>query len=654
MSFTYPMGLLGLIGIPVLIILYIIKSHYAEQTVASVYLWKLSEKFLKKKRRLRFGGLLSLLLQILAVIAISMTIAGPVIVLPDAANDYCFVLDASGSMTAQCEQKTRFEVGKERIRTLIEESEDGSTYSLILAGTTAFEAYAGETDREVALTMLDSLQCDWTDASCADALSIAQSYYTADHSPLTYLVTDKAYQTENINLINVSESEENYAFVSYGFTKQVPMLTVSGQVISYDRDAEITIELYVDDKKCAQTVVNATRLMPCDFSVETECESFSALRLEIANQDALMLDNQGVLYSTGETENNKTLLVSDAPAYLEYVLRASGKTSVDVVATGKYSQNSESYTGYGLYIFDSFSDPDKLPQSLPKNATVWLINPTKSIQGAGFGFREIVEAEGTLGSSSQTGDEKENPTDASGTDADADNQDEQQEKENRFEPTYTTSTSSFVKTLTKGLLGQTISVKKYARYIPDRNYTGLLNVGSDSLLFVGNNENGDRQVVFAFDLHDSDLPLQADYLILMNNLLTYSFPAVIEQTLYTVGDHATVNVPAGCTDMLLQAPSGKTVYPDFSSSYAYLSLEQAGTYHLTAMVNGEEREYYLFAQLPATESYEIAEESARMQMQSDSTVSDGFYDKLIWYFIILALAFVLDWGVYCYEQYQLR
>ena len=47
MSFLYPLGLLGLIGIPILIIIYILKNKYTEQTISSTYLWRLSEKFLK-------------------------------------------------------------------------------------------------------------------------------------------------------------------------------------------------------------------------------------------------------------------------------------------------------------------------------------------------------------------------------------------------------------------------------------------------------------------------------------------------------------------------------------------------------------------------------------------------------------------------------
>ena len=99
MSFLYPLGLLGLLGIPVLIIIYIIKSKYTEQTVSSTYLWILSEKFLKRRNPLnRLTGIISLILQILAVTAISLAIAHPMITIPDSANDYFFILDGSGSM----------------------------------------------------------------------------------------------------------------------------------------------------------------------------------------------------------------------------------------------------------------------------------------------------------------------------------------------------------------------------------------------------------------------------------------------------------------------------------------------------------------------------------------------------------------------------
>ena len=68
MSFLYPLGLLGLIGIPILIIIYILKNKYTEQTISSTYLWRLSEKFLKKKKPIsKISGIISLILQIVCL-----------------------------------------------------------------------------------------------------------------------------------------------------------------------------------------------------------------------------------------------------------------------------------------------------------------------------------------------------------------------------------------------------------------------------------------------------------------------------------------------------------------------------------------------------------------------------------------------------------
>ena len=38
----------------------------------------------------------------------------------------------------------------------------------------------------------------------------------------------------------------------------------------------------------------------------------------------------------------------------------------------------------------------------------------------------------------------------------------------------------------------------------------------------------------------------------------------------------------------------------------------------------------------------------------ENNFRDGIYDELIVLFIILAVIYMADWMVYCYEQYQLR
>ena len=49
MRFLNPAGLWLLLGVPILIIIYLIKAHHEERQVSSTYIWKLSEKFMKKR-----------------------------------------------------------------------------------------------------------------------------------------------------------------------------------------------------------------------------------------------------------------------------------------------------------------------------------------------------------------------------------------------------------------------------------------------------------------------------------------------------------------------------------------------------------------------------------------------------------------------------
>ena len=114
MSFLQPLGFLALLAIPVLIIIYIIKSKYTEQVIPSTYLWELSERFLKRKNPLKaITGILSLILQILAVVFIALAIAHPTFVIKGGASDYCFVLDSSASMNIVEGNKSRFDGAKD-------------------------------------------------------------------------------------------------------------------------------------------------------------------------------------------------------------------------------------------------------------------------------------------------------------------------------------------------------------------------------------------------------------------------------------------------------------------------------------------------------------------------------------------------------------
>ncbi|MGM9641586.1 MAG: VWA domain-containing protein, partial [Eubacteriales bacterium] len=234
MNFLYPLGLLGLIGIPILILIYIIKSKYAEQTVASTYLWTLSEKFLKRKKPISpLAGIISLILQILAVTAISLIIAHPIITIPGSAQEYCFILDASGSMNAEENGISRFDRAKEQIEERIKTSSDGSRYTLITVSNLTNTVFEQITDKKQALEMLDELKVGYVDIELTGAIGIAQKYFDDNRSAKTVLFTDTSYeQATNIEVVNIAGSEKNTAISGVNWVIADGQLTLTGRVDS--------------------------------------------------------------------------------------------------------------------------------------------------------------------------------------------------------------------------------------------------------------------------------------------------------------------------------------------------------------------------------------------------------------------------------------
>lgn len=623
MKFVYPLGLLGLIGIPILIIIYIIKNKYTEQTISSTYIWQLSEKFLKNKKPIsKLKGLISLILQCLAVLVISLLIAHPVFIIPNSASEYCFILDGSASMNKLEGDKTRFEIAKEKIEDEIDKSLNGSKYTLIFVGNETSEIIKNYTDKSKAKEVIEKLSATYVSNKCSDSLNLAQQYFDANSSMKTYLVTDKPYETKNIELINVASNDENYAIVSSdyemlplefnedGSVKNQAKIKVTGQVISYTTTLDLTISLYVNDVKSATTKVNAVAASNTSYTLEVERDNFDKLEVVIENQDNIDLDNHYETYNLAAEHNYKALVVSDNPFFLVAGLQAYGINTVDQVATKDY--DSLKNVGYGLYIFDSYT-----PISIPRDGAIWFFNQKESLDGTRFTYKDSIVPEkgAVLEKSKVYGDDKK---------------------------------------LLEGLTDKELYVERYNVYGINKSFSTLYTCEGNPIIFSGVSAYGNREVVFGFDLHYSNLPLDYNFLRLFSNLLDYSFPSVIDESNYVCGDELTVNVLASAKTIRLTAPSGKQSYLDTNNGTAKAILSEIGTYKISVRLqNDEVQEFSVYSSYPLDENK--VEDTLMMSLAGtqEFNYSNGTYDNLTVLFVLLGLLFVADWMVYCYEQHQL-
>lgn len=621
MSFLYPLGFLALIGIPILILIYIIKNRYTEQTIAATYLWTLSEQFLKRRIPInRITGIINLILQILAVILISIILAHPVISLPNAANAYCFILDGSGSMNIVQDGKPRFDQGKEKIVELIAGSMPGSTYTLIFAGNTTDTLFENLSDKERAIDEVNKLTVAYKENQLTDAVNIAQRFFNNYPYALTYLVTDKNFnQTENVNLINVSAPVENYSLSNLDYRLTEGQLQVTGSVTSYTSDATLTLNLYYDgsDQVYATQKIEVkgrdeeNNLHPANFEFMCNQQDFASIKVEIAEEDSLALDNQVDIFNVKHENISRTLLVSDTPFLMQAALIAAGNTQVDVKKTTEYDPEQ---TGYGLYIFESFT-----PEEMPREGAVWFVNPQKSIEGGNFSYQLETEA---------------------------------------ISPAkFSTSTSTLVRTLLEGVSKRDFELYRYSKLGLGGKFTTLISCDGNPILFIGTNKYGNREAVFAFDIKDSALySLFVDSPIIVSNLLAYSFPEVINNTSYVCGETLQVNMVADCKSIRIESPLGNINYPDTSTAISEYELNEVGAYKVfLIMKDDSERLVNVYSSLPVNErAPDVIGESFIIAGTPEVSALNGIIDNLLIIFIILAVIAVADYGVYCYEQYQLR
>ena len=254
MSFNFPFGLLLLLAIPVLIIIYIIKNKYKEKVISSSYIWDLSKKFLKKKNPLNsIANLLNLIIQCVCIAFLSFSLADPVFNFQNSAENEVYILDASASMKALNENgETRFVAAKNQIKELVNDTPNGSTYTLIVSDSNSRTLCKNIEDKDIFISLLDRVEIDYGESELENAISLAQSLASVGEGSNFSLFTDKDIKVEDgIKAINVSDTTKNYAISDLRIDEieeeEVPYILLEADVISFSEDTSLTVEFIIDE-----------------------------------------------------------------------------------------------------------------------------------------------------------------------------------------------------------------------------------------------------------------------------------------------------------------------------------------------------------------------------------------------------------------------
>lgn len=573
MSFVYPAGLLALLGVGVLVLVALLRRKYEETTLSSTFLWRLAQRYQKQNQTVqRLKKALVFVLELLCVILAALLIAQPVITLPGADTGYVAILDGSGSMRiAGADGKTRFERAKEAILSDAQALPWGSRVTVILAGDDA-EIAAQNLGAGDVRAALEDAQCGYGAGDLSGAMALCQQLFDAGEGTQACLYTDgDAPQAENLAVADArGEGEWNVSISSLADEGSIYGTAFVAGVVSDGRDANVAFELYLDGEKQdgeklefsvnGQKQDGGTVYCPAGERLEVsilvrQAYSFSDVRICALADDGLTEDNEYRLYAKPE-KTTRVLLAGENAYFLERAL--SVFDSVDLTTAETIGETA--LEGYDIYVFDGC-----MPDDLPQDGAVWLINPPRSPRRLGIVFGEAL-----------VGAPVSPVREWDGEDCGA---------------------------LVQDLAMQDAALVRFREVTEQGGFAPVLLCGKMPVLLAGRSQEGFAQLVMPFDLQDSNLPLLPDYVVLMRNMLDFSAPPMLSAQDFACGEAVYPKVMARCEKLFLQTPDMTVRTIEEDAREAGVRLTAPGGYTLLQeLAGGEERILSFFAHMPREES----------------------------------------------------
>lgn len=626
MSFVYPAGLWALLALALPLALALLRRRAELTNVSSAYLWRLAERQRQKKGALRaLKRALFVGMQLAAVALAALLIARPALLLPGSGVDVAVVLDASGSMRMRDGAgQTRFERAAQAAQRDMARLPWGASVTVLLAGDTACVAADHVRGGAQLRAALEGAACGWGAGDVQGALSLCQAMLEEGSVSRVLLYTDTVYESaEGLEVVCLrGEDEWNLSVDSLEAEDSLYGTLLTARMTASGRSADVRLELSVDGALREESGITlsvngleqAGMTVHCPEGEETavsllvrQTYDFSDARLAACVQDGLAEDNEIRLFHSGE-KTARVLLVGENPYFWQRALEALPQTELTVAD----EPGKAPLTGYDIYAFDGC-----LPERLPRDGAVWLLNPPRSPREAGA----VLGRRLTGGYLSGAG-----------------------------------TASALAEELTQNLALRDAAVARFFELTAQGALESVLMCGEYTVLAAGPAENGCLRIVMPFDIQESSLPLLPDFVVLVYNMTEASAPSLLPKGTVTCGQSLRLAPHPLCENLFLQTPDRRMQALDPQAAREGVPLALPGSYTLLQEVRGRQRTLGFFAQVPASERAAVpapvsdpvvlgaGEEppAKREPRRFDPTRAMA----------LLALALLLaEWGMYHREKY---
>jgi Ca-activated chloride channel family protein len=557
LSFLSPLGLIGLISIPIVVILYMRTTTPGQRRIPTTRFWKDALTTPSETRRFRPPPITPLfIIHILAALLLTLALARPASAQilsrfgsRTEPKHVILVVDGSTSMSAIADpvhapHTTRFDLARDHIRNRLGDLHNGDVATVLLLGTqtTTYQASDSVDIGHLSIRLAD-VPVPGGRADLNAALRLCKDLLLPGMNDEIVIVTDGALSVDPtlaaqtgapilLDLVTGNGPDDNLAITEIsarGSSDEPGRQDLYLRVVNFSTAVTTsTVKITADSVDVSTIDIS---LDPGSSRTVTQRLPAGTIRAvaSLSTSDAQPADDSASLTLGGDGASGiRIALISDNPSSLLRALNALPGSHVDVLSTNQYLAAG----GPGdvdLVVFEG-----NVPAAALASLPMLVVNP-----GPDFGT-----AVGTMAA----------PT-----------------------PLRVVAQSPLL--LGVDLAGVTFG--QTTAYQLGANDTEIVGADQGPLLYQSTASNGEPEIVLPFDIAQSNFPLRVSFPILVsnlvNNLVARSVPASL-----SVGDPLIVN--------LRSAASSATVIDPALGSHQFASdqlVQVAGTHQITYVDTGQ-------------------------------------------------------------------
>ncbi|MEP7189653.1 MAG: VWA domain-containing protein, partial [Roseiflexaceae bacterium] len=522
------------------------------------------------------------------------------------------IVDRSASMQANDVAPSRLEAAKQQAVDLIDQLPDGGRATVIATGGQMEVPVAATTDRRQLRDAIDGISArNGGGSDLAQALTLAAALSSREADSEVAIISDgnvtfppEIKMPATVRYFPIGQRRENVAISAVALQPSAAGQTLFAQATNYGPSATTRrMDIYLDDTlfNAYNLTIDPTREQSIVVEVPAQVRKAEARLVDESNTDALPADDRGYAVST-TGEGTHVRLISPGNRFLETALGLlpSVKTTLVPTSTATFTETAAQVP---LTILDAV-----IPATLPPG-NLFFIAPTRSTE-----YFSITGQIDFPALRPAPGDEP----------------------------------------LLKDVKLSDVSVRVADKIAPGA-WARVAVDGDGGPMLLAGEKDGRRIVVLAFDLHDSDLPLQVAFPLLLSNIVGYLAPGSgAEAAQLAPSQPLALQVDPSITAVRLTRPDGEVVPLEVKEGQAiYADTDALGAYVVEQFLGDKLIARQRFAvNLFSTEESTITPQP-ELKIQQTSGLQQATAGERVgrqefwrWLAAIALVVLVIEWLVY--------